>query len=446
MVAPGGTADYLYTGPFEKSVVPQTSDTYESTVPLVGMDISDHCSRRSFLKRTSVGLAAFTLGSLPATAGAAGSLQIDRVEVFPVVYPIAGQFKFLQGPEGYPPGRVSAIVKITTDDGTVGWGESIPSPMWSYETMETVVTTIRTYLAPEIVGHNIFDLVGLHRVMDRHIAPGFSTGQPIAKSGIDIALHDILGKVTGQSLAQMIRRQPVESITLSWTVSLSRLDEVEPRIEEGWNRGYRNFNVKIGTEPSFDLELCRRVKERVPEGFLWADANGGYNLPTARQIAPKLADIGVEVFEQPLPSNHLTGYRELRSQAALPVLMDEGVVSPRTLMEYIRMDLLDGVAMKVPRCGGLDSARRQIEMLEDAGLMFLGSGLTDPSISLAATLGLYGAFQYDRPAALNGPQFISGSVLKEPFEPRNGQLPVPTGPGLGIEVDENKVRDIGIEL
>ena len=120
--------------------------------------------------------------------------------------------------------------------------------------------------------------------------------------------------------------------------------------------------------------------------------------------------------------------------------MDEGVVSPADLMEFIRLDLLDGVAMKPARCGGLLSARRQVEILRDAGLMFLGSGLTDPDISLAASLALYGAYELQFPAALNGPQFLAKSVVKKPFKPVNGELPVPTAPGLGIEVDEEKVK------
>jgi muconate cycloisomerase len=78
--------------------------------------------------------------------------------------------------------------------------------------------------------------------------------------------------------------------------------------------------------------------------------------------------------------------------------------------------------------------------------MFLGSGLTDPGISLAATLQLYAAFGYERPAALNGPQFMDTSVLAQPLEPANGKLTVPSGPGLGIEVDEEKVRALMVDL
>ena len=183
----------------------------------------------------------------------------------------------------------------------------------------------------------------------------------------------------------------------------------------------------------------------MPEGFLWADANGGYDEATALAVAPKLADAGVLVLEQPLPANRLTGYRRLKQQGALPILMDEGVVSHVELEEFIRLELLDGVAMKPARCGGLTEARRQIETVQRAGLMWLGSGLTDPDLALAASLVLYGAFDLQRPAALNGPQFLQGSILKRPFEVKDGTLAVPTGPGLGVEVDEARLDALRVK-
>jgi muconate cycloisomerase len=101
--------------------------------------------------------------------------------------------------------------------------------------------------------------------------------------------------------------------------------------------------------------------------------------------------------------------------------------------------MIDGVAMKPSRCGGLVSARRQIELIEREGLLWLGSGLTDPDISLAATLGLYGAYDLQKPAALNGPQFLTADVLTTPLTINEGKAKVPSGPGLGVEVDEAKV-------
>jgi L-alanine-DL-glutamate epimerase-like enolase superfamily enzyme len=98
--------------------------------------------------------------------------------------------------------------------------------------------------------------------------------------------------------------------------------------------------------------------------------------------------------------------------------------------------------MKPSRCGGLLSNKRQIEIVEQAGLMWLGSGLTDPDISLAATLGLYGAFGLRQPAALNGPQFLTADVLTTPLAIAHGMAEVPTGPGLGVDVDEAKIAEL----
>jgi L-alanine-DL-glutamate epimerase-like enolase superfamily enzyme len=112
-----------------------------------------------------------------------GRSTIARIDAFPVRYPMQGRFKFFEGPEGSPTGRPAVLVRITDDSGAIGWGESVPIPKWSDETLETVTTTIEQYLAPELVGRDPADIAGAHAVMDRAIAPAFSTGQPIAKSG-----------------------------------------------------------------------------------------------------------------------------------------------------------------------------------------------------------------------------------------------------------------------
>ncbi|MBM3746421.1 MAG: mandelate racemase [Acidobacteria bacterium] len=383
--------------------------------------MSKHSTRREWL-----GMAAAALPAAP---------RIRRVEVFPVSYPVAAHFKFLtQG------GRPAVFVKLTAEDGSHGWGQSVPVPTWSYETLESVVTTIDKYLAPVLAGRDPFDIAGAHAAMNRAISPSFSTGMPIAKAGVDLALHDLTARLRQHSVAERWGRRPLERITLSWTVNPASLEETDRLVEEGRRRGYRNFNTKVAPDPKHDLELCRRVRRLAPDCFLWADANGGYDLATALSVAPKLADAGVNVLEQPLPANRLTGYRELRKQGALPIIMDEGVVSSVELVEFIRLGLLDGLAMKPARTAGLWDARRQIEIVQEAGLMFLGSGLTDPDVALAAAVQLYCAYGLKFPAALNAPQFLTGSFLKKPLAVRNGEVDFPAGPGLGVEVDEERLR------
>lgn len=373
-------------------------------------------------------------------------MTIQTIQTFPLIYPTLGRFKFFEGPKGRPMGRPAVLIKITGSDGTIGWGQSVPSPKWSYETLETVHSTITQYLAPELIGLNPADTDALHAVMKSTIAPSFSTGQPICKAGIDLALADLNGKLLKQNAAQPWQRQGRGQITLSWTLNPRTLDEIEGLIAQGQARGYKHFNVKVAPDPKFDLEMCRIVKRAVPDGFLWADANGGYDEATALEVMPKLAKIGVPVLEQPLPANRLSGYQRLRKQGALPIIMDEGIVSSVELEEFIKLGCLDGVAMKPARCGGLIEARRQIEIVLNAGLMFLGSGLSDPDCALAASLILYGAYDLKYPAALNGPQFINGSILKQPFKVENGGLALPTGPGLGVEIDESKIEPLLVKI
>ncbi len=372
-------------------------------------------------------------------------MKIQSIETTPVAYPTAGRFKFLEGPS-IPSGRPAVLVKITAEDGTVGWGESVPIPTWTYETIESVVSTINRYWTPQLVEKDVYDLDSAHAVMNQQIKPGYTTGMPLARAGVDIALHDLIGKLSGVNLPQLWGHQRTKVLDISWTLNPATMDQLDGMIEEGLEKGFKNFNVKVAPDPKVDIELCRRVKDSVPDGFLWADANCGYDLASAVQAAPKLADIGVDVLEAPIPPNFISGYQRLKRQGALPILMDEGVVAPRDLFEFIRLDMIDGVAMKPSRCGGLLSARRQVEMLLDAGLMVLGSGLTDPDISLAASLALYGAYGVKFPCALNGPQFLTYSVLELPFQPCNGELALPKSNGLGIEVMETLIESITVKI
>ena len=395
-------------------------------------------SRRRFLQTS----AAASLGVITAVAYTKpASEKIESIVLFPVRYPTKGYFKFFAGPRGSY-GRGAIIVKIITDAGTIGWGQSIPSPLWSYETLETDISVMRDYLAPALIGRDPLDIDGAHRAMDRAPAPGFSTAMPIARSGLDMALHDLAGKIKGQSLSQMWSRPARGPLKLSWTVNARTLREADEVINKGYELGYSNFNIKVAPDPAFDVALAKLVRQRTHKAFLWADANGGYDPATALKVAPKLANAGVDVLEAPLRPNRISGYQALKEQGALPILMDEGVVSPVELREFIRLEMLDGLAMKPCRCGGLAPAKRQIEIILEAGLMWLGSGLTDPNISMAAALGLYGAFGQVKPVALNGPQFLTADVLEKPLAIKEGSVEVPSSPGLGIEVDEQKVVEL----
>ncbi len=371
--------------------------------------------------------------------------RITSVETFVVAYPVTGHFKFFVTRDGKAPVRSTVVIKITDDHGNIGWGQSVPSPTWSYETIESVRTTIDRHLGLALVGLNPFDEPAIEAMLKGTIADSFSTGQPICKAGIDLALFDLTGRILNQSAAKRWSRKCEGSITLSWTIDTRSVEEVGELVSLATERGFHHFNIKVTGDAGFDVELCREIRRLAPDAFAWVDANCGYDVETAKVVAPKMAELNIAALEQPFPANRLSWFRELRQQGALPVLMDEPIVSVVDLEEFHRLGLLDGVAMKLSRCGGLTEARRILEFMEENGLLFFASGLTDPDLSLAASLSLYSAFGLKRPAALNGPQFLSETILTNPIAIAGDQATVPIGFGLGVEVDLGRMAELSID-
>ncbi|MFO1449825.1 MAG: enolase C-terminal domain-like protein [Opitutaceae bacterium] len=362
------------------------------------------------------------------------SARIAALETWIARYPVVGDFKYLRRAADGPVTRDTVVVKLTDDAGRSGWGQSVPSPTWSYETIETVSTTLTHHLGPALVGLDVDDTATVWRTMNRVIANGFSTGQPIAKAGIDLALFDLVGRARGETPCQRWGADGKPNLTLSWTVDARSIDEVAGTVATALTRGYRAFNLKAGAGLESDLAIARELRRVVPGAFIWADANGAYDEASAVTLARTYADLGFAAFEQPLPANRLPGYLTLKRMGALPILMDEGVVSLEDLRSFHQLGLLDGVAMKVSRSGGLTEARRMIAYLRDEGLHYFASGLTDPDLALAACLHLFAATDLPHPAALNAPQFLSGSILATPLVIHGDQAYVPNGPGLGVDV------------
>jgi L-alanine-DL-glutamate epimerase-like enolase superfamily enzyme len=365
--------------------------------------------------------------------------RIIKVEAGRFDYAVTGEFKFFKPGRDGKVVRPTVLVRLTDASGRQGWGQAVPVPSWTYETVETVLGTLRHHLAPLVVGREPADLDGLHAAMEAAIRPSFSIGQPLCKAALDLACHDLTGFQQGVPAWKLFGppAAAARSIRLSWTVASPDPAVTERQLAEGRARGYRNFNIKVGAPQTaaYDIELAKRVRAFAPDGFLWADANTAYTIDEAIAIAPRLSDAGVDVLESPLPPTQIRGYQTLGRQGALPILMDEGIVGPDVAFEFIEMGLMDGMAMKPARNAGLRPSVRIVNKLKEHGLLILGSGLTDPDFSLAAAAHLYAWAGISRPCALNGPQFLADSLTGKTLIPQSDVLAIPTGPGLGLEPD-----------
>ncbi len=365
---------------------------------------------------------------------------IRSVELARLDYALVGDFKFFKGAR-----RPTLLLRLTDEAGLQGCGQAVPVETWTYETVETVESTLEHYLAPALLGADASDLADVHARMERAIRPSFSVGQPLAKAAVDLACHDLWGKQAGRPVFELLGKKTADEIKLSWTVNAASLELARAQMEKGKAAGYDSFNVKIGPPqtPDYDRQLVRAVRDFAPRGFHWADANTGYELADALRMARELAEAGFRALESPLPPNRIRDYQALKKQDALPILMDEGIVSPVEAEEFAALGMYDGIAMKVARCGGLWHAARIVDMLRERSMLLFASGLTDPDLSLAASLHLFAAAGLARPAALNGPQFLEGRGVTDTRLRAAGDLiKVPGAPGLGIEVQGAAYRTV----
>ncbi|ONI88973.1 mandelate racemase [Actinosynnema sp. ALI-1.44] len=370
-------------------------------------------------------------------------LTIDRVETFAVPLPTLRPFGVSGGSiavMGKPSVRI--LVKVSAGE-FAGWGEATPIPAWTYETCESIVSTIDGYLAPAITGRPAWDLDGVAAVFDWAINRGFSIGSPLAKSAVDVALHDLVGRALGVSIGQLWGQRRAEAIQLGWVVSGQGPAEVAAAVAEGQDLGYQAFKVKIGLGPS-DMRIVEAVRAAAPDAPLWVDANQAYSVAEAVRISRELASFGVTAFEQPLPANDIAGLQRLRDLSAVPVALDESLRHPTDMATFVRLGAVDIAIAKVQRSGGLLLSRRLLQLAEDSGLRLMGSGLTDSDIGLAASLHLFAAFGITSPVDLNGRQFVDSVYVGDTVKVVDGMASVPTGPGLGIEVDEEKVRRLAL--
>jgi muconate cycloisomerase len=374
-------------------------------------------------------------------------LTIDRIETFAVALPTLRSFGVSGGSvavEGKPSVRI--LVKVSAD-GVAGWGEATPIPAWTYETAESIVTTIDRYLAPAVLGTPCWDLDGVTRAFDRAINRGFTIGAPLAKAAVDMALHDLLGRALGVAVGMLWGRRRQETIELGWMVAGQSGQEVAECVAEGHEHGYRAFKVKLGLhDERTDLEVVRAVRTAAPEAPLWVDANQAYSVGPALRLARALSELDVHAFEQPLPANDIVGLRRLRQDSPVPVALDESLRHPGDLATFVRLDAVDVAIAKVQRSGGLTLSRRLCALAEDSGVRLMGSGLTDSDLGLAASLHLFAAFGMDHPVDLNGRQFVDSVYATGGVVLDGGTARVPDGPGLGVDVDEQVVRDLAVDV
>jgi muconate cycloisomerase len=368
-------------------------------------------------------------------------MKIERIEIFPVRRATTAVLTLPRGPSRtLADGKRVVRVKMTDADGHVGWGAAGPSRRWSAETVESCATSIREYLAPALIGLDVFDIAGAHSRMNGEIAPGLDPGQPIAKCALDLALHDLLCKRLGIPLQSWLGAKRQDHVRLARLVSAATPEQAATITRDGVADGYQGFKLKVGHDKSLDLDIARAVVEAAAGAYVWVDANQGYTLDEALRFARGFERLGITLFEQPVPMSDVSAMKRLLGATGMTIGLDEAAIGIPFVIELIRREAVECLAIKVSKVGGIHHARQLCDLALNAGLKLIGSGLQDAPIGFAASVHLFAAYGIDLPVDLNGPQFIAEDYLRQPLAFEGQTVTVPQGPGLGIEIDEDKVR------
>lgn len=363
---------------------------------------------------------------------------VDRMDIHPASFRFKASFGISRGRIGAVGELAPHILVSLKASRQHGWGESRPSHLWSYETKETVLTTLENYLKPCIEGHDPADLEGLHRRMDAVIAEGITRGQPIAKSSIDMAAHDLACRAEGVSLFEFLGGRGRARVDLTYLVSAKSRKEAIAQTRLGRSRGFPGFKIKIGKGIETDLEIIKACREEAGGRLLWADANQAYGFEDALGLSREASRFDLQVLEQPLPSTDRHGLVKLSHSSPVRIAIDESVFTDRDLKDFVSLGFKGAVVIKTAKSGGIMPASKMIEVARNSGLEVLGSGLTEGTVGFSASAQLFAAAEISYPVDLNGPQFIIDHVATGPVL-EGGRASV-EGPGLGVEVDATKLK------
>ena len=307
-------------------------------------------------------------------------------------------------------------VTLTAADGATGWGEAAPSRFYG-ETADTVVDVL-PMLADALEGTDGWSLEALEHTLARTIR--FNGA---ARAAMSAALHDMMGKRLGVPLYRLWGLDPAASPLTSFTVAIAP-DEKTLRERVTDAAQYPVLKIKLGT--SWDERIVRVVREMEPNKVLRVDANAAWTPKSALRIIPLLQELGVEFVEQPLPPEDLEGMRFVRERSSLPIVADESCLVAADIPKLA--GVVDGINIKLAKCGGLREALRMIATARAHGMLVMAGCMIESSLGITAAAHfapLLDCVDLDGAALVANDPYIGASI-------DGGRVALPGGPGLGV--------------
>jgi len=334
------------------------------------------------------------------------------------------------------------IVTVETDEGITGVGEAATDIGFFGESLEEVKFAIDRYLGPRLIGVDPFDREEILHSLDFR-------GNTCARSGIDLAIHDLLGKALSIPVYDLFGGCCRDKVLVAIEIAGGPPDGMASLCAAYVEQGVRAFKAKIGGYPDDDALRLKAIREAVGrEISIRADANQGYSSKEAIRLC-RLADrydVGLELLEQPVPAWDLEGMAHVRNSVDTLIEADESAYSAHDVMNIIRQGAADVINIKIAKAGGLYHAKKIAALAEAAGLGCVLGTAFGLGIKIAAKLHLAASTRNIMDAVEFTEIMLHDNLAASPFDRllmpplEEGYLRVPTRPGFGVQLDEAKVQ------
>jgi muconate cycloisomerase len=337
-------------------------------------------------------------------------------------------------------GQTLMLVRIRMSDGIVGWGEgtTIGGLAYGCESPEGMKLAIDTYFLPILLGCDA-NRVGLTMATIGKAVQG----NHFAKSAVETGLVDALGKRTGVAASELLGGRQHDRLPVAWTLASGDTERDIAEAEEMLARRRHNiFKLKIGRgDPQRNIAHVAAIKRALSDrASIRVDVNQAWSGARASYLLRALRDAGADLIEQPISRQDVKGMARLCRESSIPVMADEALHGPESAFEVAREAAADVFAVKIAQSGGLLAAGQVAAIANAAGIGLYGGTMLEGAIGTAASAQLFATFpKLEWGTELFGPLLLSEEILAEPLDYSEFSLGVPTGPGLGIVVDEERL-------
>ena len=365
-------------------------------------------------------------------------MKITKVELIPVDIPRTKVLTLAHyGNLGQGGNFEFVLVRIHTDEGITGVGEVPPLPPLSPESQPVILDVQKKWLVPALLGKDPFELEEIWKRMD-FIAPTYS----MAKASIDMALWDIMGKTLNMPVHRLLGGSKPEKIPNVGLVGIDEPEVVADVASEFVSNGYRGIRLKIA--PGQDVECVAAVREAIGDDVdLRVDCNQGYRVSEAVKMIRNIEPYGIEMVEQPTIWWDFNGMAEVAAAVDTPLMAHESMYLLSDVKNLIDVGAFGVLGLKTYRpWGGITGARRLLEMARVMNIPCMFHDDLELSVSLAAATQIISAYRnvITHKCELSGyPEWMGDDVTTESVRFEKGYVYVPDGPGLGVELDDDKV-------